>query len=551
MRKRDKKDYEKRYGNTGHFHPLLVENARKEMASMKEWIAKANNNIDTEIGTMRDIPQKAGYIAEEVHTETYNLDAIYKGDEGRALTDRYDEWGDSKWQGRNLGHNDVPDIVVKRDGRVSHTSQAKYGKSAEETARVMSRANEGEDAYYKDMDSMLGPSDQINPSTKTIPSEQEPVRTTTVEEHAKAKMEALESQGADKSKIEGYRNTAEKCTDRIRDGKAESRPLSKREAEDIASGNKDWLEKVESEYQTKSTIKQMGKAALGAGVMSGIMGGVKSTVNHIQLAKEGRITTEEAVERIVKDTVCAAADSAVKSSANACIQSLMTRYGSYEAALEVLRDQGMKSMFRSCAVTAGVTCAVDAIKDLVLFGTGRITKKEFYDRQGKGMLMTSAGAAGGGAGAAAAASVGAALGLGEGLALSAIQIAGGLSGGLIAGMATNLIIQNMVEKPYEDLIRNTRSLQYAAEDLHAVSGEFSWGQTLFTRSIEAHAQFANQFSNTLAEIDDTGERIRARNKRLDEMISQSSAAKMETREAIQNAWKAVKSVWTVNSDDDI
>lgn len=551
MSKNSKKIDERNVEHIGHIHPCFAENAKIEMAEMKSYIKIGNENIDAEIATMRDIPQKAGYIAEEWHAEIYNLKAIYENDEGRALTDRYDGWNQSMWNGRKLARNDVPDLIIKRGDKVTHTSQSKYGKTAEDTAKYMSvPQKDGKDAYYKDMDSMVGPSDQVNSSTRNIPTEKEPVQTTTVSEHARTQMEALEARGGDKAQINSFKNTAEKCTDRIKDGKSSSIPLSKSEAETIAKGDKELLKIIEAEYQTKSTFKHMGNAALGAGAMSGIIGGVKSTINHIQDVKDGTISVNEAVKRIVKDSVSAAADSAVKASVNVGIQSLIVRYGSYETAVTILRQQGMRNILNTCAVSAAATCAVDAIKDLVLFGSGKITKKEFYDRQGKGMLMTSAGVAGGGAGAGAASSVAASLGLGEGIAASTLQIVGGLSGGLIAGMAVNLLIEKIVEKTYQATLQQTSKLYETSESLLHTANDFEHGQKFYSTFVEFDHHMQNVFSNTIDEIDNIGNRLKLQNKRLDEVIVSLKHKRNRARRSTAKAWAAIKSIWPGNSCDE-
>ena len=137
-------------------------------------------------------------------------------------------------------------------------------------------------------------------------------------------------------------------------------------------------------------------------------------------------------------------------------------------------------MLKTNAVTVGVNCAIDAVKDLVRLGAGKISAQEFFDRQGRGVLDTTAGVVGGGLGTAAGAGMATALGASAGsVALTAASIVGGLAGGMIAGLAMNLAIENGIEKPYRDLVRNTESLRDAAIELDRVSRNAVKYQVLF------------------------------------------------------------------------
>ena len=97
----------------------------------------------------------------------------------------------------------------------------------------------------------------------------------------------------------------------LKDGKSSSTGLSKADADTMGSGNLSKLNEIESRYQTKSTLKQMGNAAVGAAAMSAVVSGSMNTVRYIQLAREGRLTAKEATVKIVGETVAAAADSTV------------------------------------------------------------------------------------------------------------------------------------------------------------------------------------------------------------------------------------------------
>ncbi len=500
------KAYDKAFHQAAALNPVFPASAKEQMAQMVEAIAVKTGNIDAILSTDQGAAIKGGFIAEEFHSETFNLDAVLRGDKTRTYTDRDVQWSGLEWNGRLLKKNDIPDIALAQDGKVIGTAQAKYYAGPEDTARQMSQTKNNA-PKYEEVDQLLGPQDQIDASTRYDAVADEHVDITTVREHAQAKAEALEAQGGDQAQIEAYRQTSAKSTSTLKSGKSSSSPLTKGEADRMGRGDTSKLKNLEDSYQTRSTLKQMGQAAVGAAALSAVVSGSINTVRYVRLAQEGRLSREEATLKIVGETVAAAADSALKASANAGVQSLLVRYGSEKAAMEVLARQGLKSMLKSNAVTVGVVCAVDAVKDLVRLGMGDISGDEFFERQGKGVLTTSAGAAGGALGAAGAGAAvslfGAAAG---GTAMTVAGIVGGLSGGLIAGLAMTLAVENGIEQPYRDLMTNTRTLHTAAAELERISGNLFKGQVLFTKFLEADAHGEKTLHRQFKGIDTAGQR---------------------------------------------
>lgn len=121
--------------------------------------------------------------------------------------------------------------------------------------------------------------------------------------------------------------------------------------------------------------------------------------------------------------------------------------------------------------------------------------------------MTSAGVAGGAVGTAAGVGVTTALGASSGsLALAAASFIGGLSGGMIAGLAMTLAIENGIEKPFRDLVRNTQSLQAAATELERASQTIFRGQLLFTKYLQGDFELDAALHDQLARIDRSGAR---------------------------------------------
>lgn len=497
--------YAKVFEQSSATHPIFPLAARYQMAQLVEAIARSKSNITQILSTSQTVPVKGGFLAEEFHAETFNLDAILKADKARAYTDRYDEWNSLQWNGRNLSRNDVPDIAVTRDGNVSTTLQSKYNYSAETTAREMSQVKNGHPKYGA-VDSLLGPEDQVNRTYRSVPGETEPVGTTTIGEHAQAKAEALIKEGGNEAEVQAYQQTAKKVTDTVRDGKSSSTSLTKGEADAMGAGDMTKLRKVEEQYQTRSTGGMMVGAAVGAAAMSAIVCGAVNTVRYIQLAREGKLTGEQAALKILGETAASAADSAVKASANTGVQSLLVRYGSEKASLQFLANQSFAGMLlRTNMATIGVVCVVDAVKDLVLLGTGKISKDTFFERQGKGILTTSAGTVGGTLGVAGATSFAGLLGGGS-TAMAAASLIGGLSGGIIGGLAMALAIENGIEKPYRDLVENTQNLRAAAEELDRVSQNIFMGQCYFNKYLQQDNALEEALNMQFSRIDEAQKR---------------------------------------------
>ena len=86
------KSYEKAFSQLGEIQTIFPLDAKIEMAKMVEQIARADQHIKNIINTNQGAAQQGGFIAEEFHAETYNLDAIYKEKIYRAVTDKHNEW---------------------------------------------------------------------------------------------------------------------------------------------------------------------------------------------------------------------------------------------------------------------------------------------------------------------------------------------------------------------------------------------------------------------------------------------------------------------------
>ncbi|MDR0615027.1 MAG: hypothetical protein LBF82_03620 [Lactobacillales bacterium] len=241
----------------------------------------------------------------------------------------------------------MPDIAVIEGNNIKTTAQSKYFATTDGTASKLSELK------YENVDQLIGPSDQVNPAD-----------------------------GSYSAKDQASPEASSIITDRLEHDGVQFTPLTKSDTDKMGNGNLELFEKIENEYKTKSTVQQIGKAAKGAAAMSAVVCGSIYTILQIQRANKGKISYDEAVKNTVIETATSAADSAVKAAGNVAVQSLMVRYGAEKAVIEILAKQSLNSMLKTNAVTVGVTCVIDAIKDLVKLGSGSISKEVFYERQG-------------------------------------------------------------------------------------------------------------------------------------------------------------------------
>ena len=453
------KKFEKAFSMASATSSVFSHEAKQQMGKMVEAIMRGNKNMQTHPGL--NAANRGGFIAEEFHVETFNLDSILKNKDVRAYTDKYH----TEWQNLSRRGNDgATDIVVVQEGNEVLTAQSKYCASAEDTSRALSEVKDGV-PKYSDNDVYLAPSDQVKATSGG----------TGISEHAEAASYAQEQSGKTiESKASAQ--TAEKVSDVIEHDGVSSSPLTKDEATKLGEGDLSKIKKIESRYQTQSTFQQATRAASGAAALSAIVSGSVNIVKYLQMVRDGEITEEEAFLKIICETTSSAADSAVKAGSVVCAQSLLVRYGFENVLIDSLAKQSINSLFKTNAVTVGVVCLVDAIKDLVLLGTSKITADQFFERQGKGILNTSAGVLGGSLGAISAQVAATSLGLNMTMVT---PLLGGLAGGLIAGLAMNFAIENHIEKPYKELVYNTEHLHDAVCELQRLSQFVFKSQVLF------------------------------------------------------------------------
>ena len=187
-------------------------------STLKECNENMAKTILNQDGSVNMNPNLDGFIAEQHHANTYNIDAATKGSEYRAQTLQ------------NTNANSVDIVIKDSNGNIKHKYQSKYGKDANSTENLFDKGD------YKGQQ-------------KIVPSEQ---------------IQELNDKGI-------------KAQERIKtDDGVQSKPLSKEEAKQMQEkAQKNG--KITYDYKDvsiKNLSKQIGWEALGGGLISaGISGG--------------------------------------------------------------------------------------------------------------------------------------------------------------------------------------------------------------------------------------------------------------------------------------
>ena len=375
---------------------------------------------DARISGGAPLATRAGFVAEELHAETFNLDAILKDKDVRAFTDRYSN--------SPLGTNDpVNDIAIVKDGQQVQGAQLKYYKTGQKTANAFREYGSDGKPHYQETDSMVCPSDQLSDVKDA------------------ARKTEIQNQETRPQVSEAAREVQKKVTDRLKEDGAESRPVTKKEAETIAKGGdegKGAHRRIQNRYKTASTLQQSAKAAAGAAVVTSVIAGTINTVSCLDKVNKGLMSPSDAVKYILKNTAIAASDSALKAAGATAAVSLTAR-----SLPQLFSGTALQANFATGAVGGAAVCAIDLVECLVLVSAGKMTWKQLEERTGKNIFQTGAGVVG--------ASIGGTLGS---VAGPIGTMVGAMIGGMITSVAATVAIENHIEKPFREIMENTKSL---------------------------------------------------------------------------------------------
>jgi len=375
---------------------------------------------DARISGGAPLATRAGFVAEELHAETFNLDAILKDKDVRAFTDRYSN--------SPLGTNDpVNDIAIVKDGQQVQGAQLKYYKTGQKTANAFREYGSDGKPHYQETDSMVCPSDQLSDVKDA------------------ARKTEIKNQETRPQVSEAAREVQKKVTDRLKEDGAESRPVTKKEAETIAKGGdegKGTHRRIQDKYKTASTLQQSAKAAAGAAVVTTVIAGTINTVNCLNKVNKGQMSPAEAVKYILKNTAIAASDSALKAAGATAAVSITAR-----SLPQLFSGTALQTNFATGAVGGAAVCAIDLAECLVMVSAGKMTWEQLEERTGKNIFQTGAGVVG--------ASIGGTLGS---VAGPIGTMAGAMIGGMITSVAATVAIENHIEKPFKETMMNTQHL---------------------------------------------------------------------------------------------
>lgn len=365
------------------------------------------------------LASRAGFAAEEIHALTYNLEAILHGKETRAFTDRY--------PGSPLAGNDPAcDIVVCCNGEQKYGAQLKYYRTPEKTANACRDIRDG-GQHYESVDAMVVPAEQLDGCREA------------------ARRTELRNQEIRPEVADAARTVQQKATDRLEYDGVSSRPLSKKEAEQIAGRSpegKKLYSDIQNEYKDRSTLKQTGSAMVSAAVTSTVVAGTLNIINYLNLVRKNEISPEEAVKKILTGTAIAVCDSSLKAGGATATVSLTAR---------TFPDLFSGSLFSQTMVAGSVAgsavCAIDLIGCAVSAAAGKMSLAELEERVGKNVFQTAAGTWG--------ASLGAVIGAPAGPLGSMLC---SMFGGMISSMVMSLAIENHIERPFRELVKNEKNL---------------------------------------------------------------------------------------------
>ena len=238
--------------------PQLVANVLG-VNSVNNYVDTVNNTIDsanktlmesvtTKTGNINQNPNLDGFIFEEYHAGTFNIDATVKGKtyQAKALKPEI---------GETYGKNSI-DLIIEDSGKYVKKYSAKAYKNANETAKSFYDKITG---YKYKFQSKLVPTDQVGDIANSVD---------------KIKYNDVESKGITKAEIKDIQN-------------------------DLQSGNKKIdIFNFKKDVNTISISKQIGKQAMLNGTMGSILSmGTNIGVNLIQ-GKE--VEAEEVIEAGIK-----------------------------------------------------------------------------------------------------------------------------------------------------------------------------------------------------------------------------------------------------------
>ena len=443
--------------------------AAGEVGKMLEHIDHADRRLSDIARTAQHASVKGGFAAETLHSETFNLDAILKDREVRAFTDQH--------AGSPVRINDPTTDVLLVDGNGDVLkAQLKYYKNGDETHKAF-RSTEDGVPRYKDADLMVGPADQLD------------------EVHASARRAQLKNGESRPHVADAAREVESKATDRLSHGGAESKPLSKQDADILARGDEQSSTahaKTQQGYLDNSCLKHSLRAAGSAALVTGVLAGAINGFQCLKLVQDGNMSRQEAVKYILSRTTIAAADSALKAGAATATVSITAR-----VVPSLFQGSLYQTAMTTGALAGAAVCAVDMVECLVMVASGHMTMAEMETRTGKNAFQTTSAVVGSAIGAALGAPAGP-----VGIFL------GSMLGGMIASLATTIAVDNHMEAAFRDAVAAASALVESQSILVDAVDYLAVSQACFIEFRREMDASALAFDRTMGRIADQSQSLR-------------------------------------------
>ena len=310
-----------------------------------------------------------GFIAEQHHVDTFNLDAVAKGSEYRA------EVLQPK-PGETYGKNSVDVVIRDGDGKIVRRYQAKYGADADATDTLLKKGD------YRGQRKLVpeGQSEDIPGSTETI-------------------------------EIDGV----------------ESKPLSKQEAKERQRRAQEEAEAKQYDWNETSRIdiaKNIGRKAGAAALLSVGFQGARILGRRIWNGITGK--DNKSVEEDLQEFVLSSLKSAATSGLTVAVTGGVT-----VAVKSGWLGNALKNT-PAGRIANAVCIGIENVKVLYKYATGEITSEEALDQAGSATCSLVGGLAGGTKGAALGAALGTALGpVGTAIGGLVGGVVGGIAGSTV------------------------------------------------------------------------------------------------------------------------
>ncbi len=321
-----------------------------------DYVGKINEAIESTAKSLNELKSNltdssmGGFVAERWHAGSYNVRAVASGSKNIAIA------GDSGTIG-DLGRNNYGSVDVRvqtSEGTIINDYGSKYMVNAKETAKAQAAPSKNANSpkYHNQM--RLNPSDQnsdiINYASHRAANEKTP-----------------------ENWREGYREVAENSTDRISDGKISSKPLSKKESEEIArkikDDNLDLAEhglNADDAIKPEYIMKQATKAGLTAAAITALIQTAPDIYRAIDyLIKTGNVDINQ-LKKIGFDAIQGAAEGFLR--------------GFVACTIQILCDSGklgkaLIDVDPTCLGTI-VSLTIQTIKNSVQVACGKMTMRQ-------------------------------------------------------------------------------------------------------------------------------------------------------------------------------